>query len=160
MLNRFLPFFLISNLFVVCAFAVENPLPNKQVGDIARQPDGRARFMTQYQATEYCASQGQRLPSIRELAQLAQSLGNAGISETPSDGYYQVNARNSDGKTDSFYYSNAGYLRPTGEWHRGFWSSSVDPDNYRWAFFLDGKNGGIYRISSGHPYFAVRCARS
>ncbi len=135
--------------------------PSPQVGDIARDTYGRIRLMNQVEAFNYCARQGQHLPSVRELAQLATSMGAAGISETAKDGYHQVSAKNADEKTDSFYFSYAGYKRPAGDLGKTFfWSSSVNLNYPDYGFVLYGDSGRFYNDSRN--YFdlrAVRCAR-
>ncbi len=135
--------------------------PSPQVGDIARNTDGSIRYMNQADAINYCASQGQHLPSARELAQLAQSMGAAGISETAKNGYYQVSAKNADGKADTFYFSHAGYNRPAGDLgYNWFWSSSVVSSSLSYnAFLLDGVVGGVDYDLRGSLSYAVRCAR-
>ena len=140
--------------------------PSPQVGDIARNTDGSIRYMNQADAINYCTSQGQHLPSARELAQLAQSLGAAGISETAKDGYYQVSAKNADGKADTFYFSYAGYNRPAGDLgNNWFWSSSVNSDDSYNAFYLYGLNGVVGNFGvvgsdlRDYDGNAVRCAR-
>lgn len=67
-----------------------------------------------------CAAKGQRLPTIRELARLAQSRGAKGILEVGAireqdliEGYKKVEALETNGKKDIFYYNSAGYLDPT-----------------------------------------------
>jgi hypothetical protein len=133
--------------------------PSPQIGDIARNTDGSIRYMNQADAINYCASQGQHLPSARELAQLAQSMGAAGISETAKDGYYLVNAVNADGKYDSFYFNYSGYQQPAGDLgNNWFWSSSVDSSNSGGAFVLRGHYGFVYYGPRGLSD-AVRCAR-
>ncbi len=133
-----------------------------QFGDIVRNTDGSIRYMNQSDAINYCTSQGQHLPSAREFAQLAQSLGAAGISETAKDGYYQdVSAKNADGKADSFYFSNAGYKRPAEDsGDNGFWSSSVSShiySDYAYVFWSYSAYIGDWNRFSDH--YAVRCAR-
>jgi hypothetical protein len=138
---------------------IQAPQPSP-FGDIVRNADGSIRYMNQADAINYCASQGQHLPSARELAALSQSMGAAGISETAKNGYYQVNARNADGKTDSFYFSSEGYNRPAGDLgNNPFWSSSIPlinpADNGLNLVGQDGSISGYFRTY----YFAVRCAR-
>lgn len=139
--------------------------PTPQFGDIVRNIDGSILYMNQADAINYCASQGQHLPSARELAQLAQSLGALGISETAKDGYSQVSAKNADGKADTFYFSYVGYNRTAGDLgNNWFWSSSVNSDVSGYVFVLIGF-GDIYNVqrskySSDYSFFnAVRCAR-
>ena len=151
------------------------PIP--QIGDIARNTDGSIRYMDQADAISYCACDSDHarkdlgcttapnsnhLPSARELAQLAQSMGAAGISETAKDGYDPVNAVNADGKNDSFYFNYSGYQQPAGDLgNNWFWSSSVvsnNSDRSGNAFFLYGDNGVVGNYPRGHHY-SVRCAR-
>jgi hypothetical protein len=87
-------------------------------------------------------------------------MGAAGISETAKDGYYQVSAKNADGKADTFYFSYAGYNRPAGDLGKNwFCSSSVYSYDSGSAFVLGGNYGGVYNLSRYYNYCAVRCAR-
>jgi hypothetical protein len=126
-----------------------------RLGDIPRDPDGSVSFMSEPDADQYCRSQGTRLPTIRELALYAQSLGALGIRETThigevetdsavqteiaqmkGDGYEAIFTLNSAGQpTVDFYFSHSGYRAPPGDLG-AFWlySSSVaalsPTDNY------------------------------
>lgn len=129
-----------------------------QFSDIARKADGTIRYMNQGDAINYCANQGQHLPSARELAQLATSMGAAGILETSvGPGYtHLVRARNADGKVDVFYYSYAGYKPPVGDLgNQWFWSSSREYNDY--GFGLYGNYGEIKALTRIHELRAVRC---
>jgi hypothetical protein len=141
-----------------------NAVPN--LTDIVKDTDGLIRGMTQYEAKNYCRSQGQRLPTIRELALYAQSLGARGISETPEVGYHPVKGFDSSGHPDNFYYSNYGYQRPAGDLAKVIWSSSVGPYDYDendgpadFVQTLDSKWGYITQQRS-YSTFAVRCVQS
>lgn len=120
-------------------------------------------------ARRTCAEKDMRLPTARELALVAQSLGAQGISETKKYGYYLVKGSDRAGNPDYFYYSPKGYKRPVGALGRkSFWSSSIHPQTSRYAYRLIGKNGVIHdahRLSSvSHGDIsrinAVRCVRS
>lgn len=58
--------------------------------------------MNQYEAEDYCRSQGYRLPTARELALYSRSLGGEGISETTKTGFYPVKALDSSYQEDRF----------------------------------------------------------
>ena len=150
-----------------------------QFGDIARHADGSVHYMKQYAAVKYCSEikgEGAHLPSIRELAQLAsqvctpqtlgdQPCGAAGIKEInqyPSesaankDGYYVVTPLNEK----SFYFSNAGYKRPSGDLGNNgtwFWSSSANPNSSGYAYVLNGYYGSVYDDVYRSLNLAVRC---
>lgn len=129
-----------------------------QFGDIARNADGSVRYMNQYDAVSYCASQGIHLPSARELAQLSQSMGAAGVSETAKDGYNLISAKNADGKIDNFYFNYAGYSRPTGDLGNNWlWSSSVNSYGSDYAYGLYGSYGDVDYVYHTYLYGAVRC---
>ncbi|MFN8943765.1 MAG: hypothetical protein ACK5WZ_03980 [Pseudobdellovibrionaceae bacterium] len=138
------------------------PSPQPQIGDFARHNDGSIRHMTQVTAIGYCKFKGQHLPTVRELAQWAQSMGATGISETAQNGYSGLTARNDDGDKDNFYFSRTGYKRPNEVWSSStdtyFWSSSVSSNDSDFAFFLDGNYGTINYISRT-AQMPVRCAR-
>jgi hypothetical protein len=125
-----------------------------QFGDIVKNSDGSIRYMSQYLATEYCSSQGMRLPSAREFAQLSQSLGAKGIkefNEFPNEsaakkaGYYPVLATRWN-EHDGFYFSNQGYNRPTGELgNNRFFSYSHNP-------YMSSPNSYIFFGDSGYVW--------
>jgi hypothetical protein len=129
--------------------------------DIARDTNGRLKYMDHSDATRYCANRGARLPSIRELAQLSMSLGAKGIGEscgTDKSCYKFSNIQNADGSKDEFYYSFSGYQRPAGDLgNNGFWSSSrlVNSGYYDNAFFFGGGRGDI---NSGYRYYYLLLA--
>lgn len=122
--------------------------------------------VSQYEAERICEDNGMRLPTARELALVAQSLGAEGISETKKEGYYLVRGSDSAGNPDLFYFSYKGYKRPAGDLgNKWVWSSSVDPDYSNLAFRLNGLNGefDFYNRSADNYYNifnAVRCVRS
>lgn len=120
--------------------------------------------VSQYKAERICADEGMRLPTARELALVAQSLGAQGISETKKDGYYLVKGSDSAGNPDHFYFSYKGYKHPAGDLgSKWFWSSSVHPDFSSNAYLLvgdDGDIGNVYRSYDYHIVSAVRCVRS
>ncbi len=125
------------------------------------------KYMNQYEAVEYCAGQGNHLPSARELAQLAKmSFGVRGIVD--SCGWdskcYSIKAINNDGSPDEFCYSNDGYQRPPDDLGIDLWSSSAQEDvRYGWIFENNYNWKGL--ISSALRYYdgrwnkriAVRC---
>jgi hypothetical protein len=79
------------------------------------------------EAVQYCENQGTHLPSARELAQFAVKLGAKGIVEacdSDDDFCQKVEAKNIDGKNDTFYFSAAGYRRPEGDLGKVWFSSS------------------------------------
>ena len=143
--------FLLSG--VLCRTGYTDSVP--KFSDIVRTADGSIHYMNQDSAIQYCANQGMHLPSARELAQLSASMGAAGISETPKDGYL-VSAKNADGKVDNFYFSYVGYKRPTGDLNIWFWSSSVNSYYSDMAYFLNGDDGVINYDGCYFPS-AVRC---
>jgi hypothetical protein len=127
--------------------------------DVARNADGSVRCMTQADAIQYCLNQGAHLPSARELAQLAMSLGARGIVESCGSDMncYPVNATNADGSSDAFNFSYTGYRRPAGELGRNwFLSSSVAPYDSNYVFYLYGVYGFVYHYYRGGDS-AVSC---
>jgi hypothetical protein len=112
--------------------------PNKNIGDVC--------YMRLDDAEAYCQAHDERLPTARELAHLAVTLGAKGIKEISAfanieaaskAGYQLVVAKDISGKADQFYYNNSGstYQGP------GLWSSSRGPQRYhpelRGDFSLD-----------------------
>lgn len=96
--------------------------------DPERDHRGRLLEMDWRDAVEQCASKDSRLPSARELALFAMRLGAKGISEIvdgrPDSSYFLIETKETDGTTDSFYFSREGYQDPPGE-IASYWSSSV-----------------------------------
>lgn len=114
--------------------------------------------VNRYEAEKICKDNGMRLPTARELAEVSQSFGAEGISETPKEGYYLVNGSDSTGQPDRFYFSYKGYQRPSGDFGSyWFWSSSVT-DSYL-AYKLNGFNGDLDYFIPGYDLHAVRCVR-
>ena len=114
--------------------------------DIAKDAYGKVKFMNQANAVQYCSAQGAHLPSARELAQLAMSLGAKGIVDScgSENKCYSVKATNANGSSDSFNYSYAGYETPDGDLGKyWFWSSSVNSNYSDNAFYFIGDNGYV-----------------
>ena len=142
--------------------------------DIVRNADGSVRLMTQSSeymksidqplppgelgALEYCASQGMRLPTARELAQLSESKGAKGIGAPPDQIIYGVTATNPDGKLDRFSFDKSGYVQPAGDFGKNsFWSSSTGKLTDDLVYVLGGDNGDIATAGRGDYRFAVIC---
>jgi hypothetical protein len=129
--------------------------------DIAREADGKVKYMTQTEAVQYCIHRGAHLPSALELAQLSMSYGAKGIVDScgpKEENCYQVRAANDKGEPDWFYFSYAGYNRPAGDLGSNwFWSSSVQSGDSYVAFGLNGYDGGIGFGGHRSSKFAVRC---
>lgn len=97
--------------------------------------DGSLRVFNHNEAVSYCASQGLRLPAIKELAQYAQGAGSR-VSDTPVAGYEQIM---------DFYYSAVGYLTPpAGADGLSLWSSTFDASYSTMAYQLE-SDGSIVR---------------
>jgi hypothetical protein len=130
--------------------------------------DSGACLMTLVNAKNYCARVGAHLPDIREFAKLSHSLGAKGIlsgSETNTeyegpdhDKLTGIFTQNTDNSIDKFYYSSAGYRRPTDSLGNNLlWSSSryYAHSDYDVYVFIEG-DGDIFRHDST-SYGAVRC---
>lgn len=126
--------------------------------DVVRDHDGRVFEMDQLAADKYCKDLGLRLPTSREFALLAQSLGALGISETEKDGYYRVTGTSPSGEVDEFFYSEKGYQRPPGDLGLYcFWTALRPYDNGFCGFYgHDGSFDDHFLASSAK--YAVRCA--
>lgn len=95
---------------------------------VARDPDGKVKYMNIIEAVQHCENNGSHLPSARELAQFSVNLGAKGIVEVcdAGDDYCQkIEAKNIDGKNDSFYFSSAGYRPPEGDLGKVWFLSSL-----------------------------------
>jgi len=136
----------IVTFFVLMASLAANADAPPQLGPLPRDPDGKVSYLNEVDAVQYCSDLGTRLPTIRELALYAQSLGAKGIRETAhvgvastdsavqaeiaqmkGDHYEAIYTLNSSKEmTVDFYYSYAGFKVPTGDLGY-FWlySSSV-----------------------------------
>ena len=135
----------------------------KLLKEVTPELTGILTGVSQYEAERICRNEGMRLPTARELALVAQSLGAEGISETRKDGYRLIRGTDSAGNPDNFYFSYKGYQRPAGDLgNKWFWSSSVHPYVSRDAYVLGGNNGdfGYGPRSYVYNFIAVRCVRS
>ncbi|RZA05181.1 MAG: hypothetical protein EOP11_13385 [Proteobacteria bacterium] len=148
--------------------------PSKEVGSPATEgetsrptfltgTDGLPLLISQGAALRGCAKLNLRLPTMRELAELAQSRGAMGILEIAQalpqtepenlpwehsrDGseaatYFLVKALDPDGKQDLFYYNPRGYQAPSLPAERGFLlTSSLNELGITHGFGLNGANG-------------------
>ena len=172
-------FFLFLSLSASASPHFPDSLEPAGIGEIERTPDGRPLKMSQYEAVRYCQQKGKRLPTIRELALLAQSLGAKGIRETAypgsswenrlikdevarmeKEGYDVVYKKTHRGwrvEVD-FYFNSTGFPTfgaPLG--YGWFWTSSVGPSLSHMSYFLnnDAKLGLYYRWDEN----GVRCTQ-
>jgi hypothetical protein len=128
-------------------FQVESRAWASQTGDADEQTIG---------AVEYCSSKGSRLPTARELAQIATQMGAKGILEknvvdselkgVAPEGYFLVATVNSDGTKDQFYYNFSGYVPPADGSAKllNWWSSSVQSGYSNYSYVLLGKTGNLF----------------
>lgn len=92
-----------------------------------------AEEKTHSSAKAFCESKGQRLPTAREIAELATAKNAQGILELSQAGtqvpagYYSVTAQESNGSIDKFYYSHLNYKKE-GDATGCIWASSVNPE--------------------------------
>lgn len=134
-------------------------------------------------AIEQCASIGTRLPSARELAQLSQDLGAAGIRETAyanidseneevvreinineAQGFYPILQRLADGGARVDFYFRAHGYKPREDLvpnltRRLYWSSSLDATFDDSAYIFDGALGAVRFELFRWVYASVRCVR-
>ena len=101
-----------------------NDIPN--LTDIAKDSSGNVISMNTWDAVKYCSSRGYRLPAIRQLALWATQYG-AKMSDTPIDGYEEIEGTGIGGGPDTFYYEHSGYVAPAGELNNIYWSFSISP---------------------------------
>lgn len=155
-----------KSFFVAGLFSV---LANAQMDEGFRPPqtEQQAPFLdiadvrvSQYKALQVCNKLEAHLPSARELAQFAMSLGAKGVVEQcGSDSQcHLILATNADGTADRFYYSESGYHRPHNDLGYWLWSSSLYSNGSDSAIFLapDGHIGAYARYRE--DIFAARCA--
>lgn len=161
-------------------YAIEGTSP---LGDVVRNTDGNVSRMNQVEAKRVCIEKNLRLPTARELAIHAQTLGARGIRETKFpdavstdaevkaeieqmrlDGYHPIFKINSSTRMAvDFYYENGGYNRPEGDHGQySFWSSSLilSPPRTIEVYSLNGYDGAIQADVRGNPAGAVRCVDS
>lgn len=142
-------------------FSTENSLGDQEynsalveLGFLTTPKGERLEPMDHYLATQYCAKKGGRLPTAREFAELAKSVGYAtGIVDTcDSRNRFckQIRTKNTDGTQDTFFYSFDGYQRPIGKiiGRSWFWTSSLRIDDDRYAFDFNGLNGQIFQLGT------------
>ena len=101
------------------------------------------KFTSFEEAKDLCAKKKMRLPTARELAEYAQVLHNVeGISTSNvhrNDGYVRIDAVDSAGKQDTFWYSHYHYYIQF-----GYGSSTVKMYS---SDFVNGKSGFVYALS-------------
>lgn len=144
--------------------------PKKLKDRVLRDEEGLLLRSGQAEAAKACAAQGMRLPTFRELAELAVTRGAMGIIE-PGDfqpeqhgsAYSLVKPLNSDGYQDAFYYNPIGYKEPVFQASRAeFWSSStcvncvIGGEGGNSAYSMDAETGGARDRYSDVP-LGVRC---
>ena len=126
--------------------------------DFAKDSNGERLLMDQKDAIEYCAGQGNHLPSARELAEFANQGGAVGIVDScqAKTKCYTWVAENSDGNIETFRYQPEGYKEEPWDMKRSengdffLWSSSnltkEGNENYRdkMAYYFDTSAGMIY----------------
>ncbi len=112
--------------------------------EIAKDKNGNVLLMDMIDAARYCKELGMRLPTVRELALYAQSLGAAGISETRKEGFYLIRGENAENKPDFFHFSHNGYKQPQGDLgNYWIWSSSFNAADLRGVYGLRGSTGEV-----------------
>jgi len=131
-----------------------------QLTDYARDADGEALVMNQHDAEKYCLDQGLSLPTIRQLALVAQKMG-AKISDKAADGYSPIYTANSAGeRVVDFYYSNSDVTPRSDVWRFSYWSTRFHSVNSDGAYFFFGVTGAIdFALPNFGFTFPVRCAR-
>jgi hypothetical protein len=106
-----------------------------QAGPLPKFLEVSKERMKHAAAAPYCTQLNAHVPSSRELARLAMSLGAQTIldktyvdkymnGQAPKD-YRLISAQNTDGKIENFYYNENGYKNSK---KMSLWSSSTIPD--------------------------------
>lgn len=147
--------------------------------DYVRDDVGRVKYVSRLDARYHCETQGARLPSARELAQLFMSNGAKGIvraCETAQDCKKINKIKNVDGSSDEFFFDKSGYQRPDDQSDiiitnskilgprsgHPLWTSSVGSDapGYSGSIFIGLTNdGSIHHFLVFEYYAAARCVR-
>lgn len=132
-------------------------------------------LVNQPRAIQQCLYKAMYLPTAREFAEIAQSLGAKGIKEVtefanPEEaakaGYYLISAENYyDRKIDNFYYSNFGFKHRV-EFYDSIWSSSYHPQlpythgYLEYVHFFDTSTGEIgkkfFSASASYPFRCIK----
>ncbi|RYZ94241.1 MAG: hypothetical protein EOP11_26645 [Proteobacteria bacterium] len=142
------------------------------IDEILRDEDGHFVRANQSGAAAACAAKGMRLPTLRELAQLATSRGAKGIKEQSeiretdlAGGYILETPTDPSGKRDDFYYNSLGYREPDrGAGKQAFWSSSacvacvLGGGGASSAYAFDAASGKFYDKYETLSY-SVRCLK-
>lgn len=137
---------------------------------VLRDEEGLLLRSSQEGAAKACAARGMRLPTFRELAELAVTRGAKGIIETSDftpehhgKAYFLVKPLNPDGFQDAFYYNSIGYKEPVFQAARAeFWSSStcvncvIGGEGGNSAYSMDAETGDA-RDRYADVTLAVRC---
>ncbi len=156
---------LFFNLVVASCFVSASAWAHN-VGSAALNSNGKILTLSQREAERYCQNVGSRLPTIRELAVYAESLGAFGIDkEWPTSGYpwewysiiYKVDS--SGNTVTDFWYLKEGYEWPHEDasnfW---FWSSSIVPNQPGMAYGMIGGNGSLgYNNRGLKDHMTARC---
>jgi hypothetical protein len=155
------------SLFLASAVVHADPtssIPN--LTDIPLDGNGNGITMGKIEATQYCQNLGDRLPTARELALWATQYG-AKVSNTPQNGFEEIQATDAAGNSDTFYYQRSGYQNSSDERLYWYWSSSILPGESSLEYILDGYCGVFAfndhhdtACSDGDYYTTVRCVQS
>ncbi len=146
--------------FAIAALLMSLPLAAQASVELeppARTRSGIIARMTHAQADAYCADQGLRLPTLRELATHYNPLGV--LSSEPTG--VRLEAFYTEQRRIHFFYDPSTYQRGRGdsvfEW---YWSSTLLPQNEQHAYFFDAAHGEIRDTHREvQRSCAVRCIR-
>lgn len=139
--------------------------------DVPVYSGGQPIDMTQYFAFTYCAQRGAHIPTVRELAEFAVSMGAKGIQgdgTCPDSRFNKCrnviatrykHGKETQGVEDRFDFSWDGYQAPEGpagqdQW---FWTSSVDGHDTGYAYIFHGRSGAIGEVVRTQQRATVRC---
>ncbi len=140
--------------------------------DVVVDESGDSISFTQSDAILYCAKLNAHLPSAREFAQFAKSMGAAGTLEVDyvwsslqgkvPPGFSLVNATDSNGVPDVFYFNSQGLTVPKLAIEQNFFWSSSTNKNYQDGFYLYFGNAGklAYGRNMTNAKASVRCVQN
>lgn len=172
-------------LFIFLILVFGSVAGAKEITPTLKNSFGDVYFVSFEVAQDYCQKHSMRVPTAREFAGLAQSMGAKGIRETQYPGisvketavqqeimganyrdkFFPIYKKNENGTVSvDFYFNNVGYKfnSPEAMQNIEVWTSTLEPSPIVSSFppqlmvWLTGSGSLTTRMSSVH---AIRCVR-